>query len=102
MEERYLLGTSLFIEVGSNGRLFTLNGVGNKEKANLVTIVPAGRVPFQGGELAPVENGTVGKHAIEEYIHSYQAKVSPEAAPKPLIQQAYLLEIGIYTTEKPR
>lgn len=102
MEVRFALGTPLFIELGSKGRLFTLNGVGENGKANLVTIVPEGRVPFQGGELPLVENGTVGAKDIEQYIRSYQAKVSPDEAPRPIIQQAYLLEIGIYTTEKPR
>lgn len=98
---RYLLGTPLFIELGNKGRLFTLNGVGSKEKANLVTIVPVGKVPFQGGELPSVENGTVGEKDIEHYILSYLEKVSAEAAPRLTIQQAYLLESGIYTTEKP-
>jgi hypothetical protein len=101
MEKRYLLGTPLFIEVGNKGRLFTLNGVGNKEKANLVSIVPVGNVSFQGGELPLVKNGTVGEKAIEHYILSYLEKASAETTPRLTIQQAYLLESGIYTTKKP-
>jgi hypothetical protein len=103
MEERYLLGTPLFIEVGRRGKILMLNDVGSG-KANLVTVTPKGEVPFQGGELPLVKDGTVGEEDIEQYILSYLEKISDKEAPRITIRQGYFLETegqGIYTTEKP-
>lgn len=103
MEERYAPGTLLFVEVGGLGRILLLNCV-STEKVNLVTVTPAGEVPFQGGELPLIEKGTVGKNAVEHYIFSYLEKSNRGADQKITIQQGYFLKTegeGIYTTKQP-
>jgi hypothetical protein len=103
MEERYTPGTLLFVEVGGWGKILLLNCV-STEKVNLVTVTPAGQVPFQGGELPLIEKGTVGKNAVEHYIFSYLKKTSNQEVPKITVQRGYFLATegeGIYTTEKP-
>src|SRR5664280_1836 len=100
---RFAPGTPLFVEVGGKGKVLLLNAVGT-EKANLLSLAPKGEVPFQGGELPWIKQGTVGSKDLEHYILSYLKKVSSEATPKITIRQAYFLATegeGIYTTEKP-
>lgn len=100
---RFAIGTPLFVEVGGSGKVLLLNAVGT-EKANLVTIIPKGEVPFQGGELPLIKQGTVGEKELEHYIFSYLEKTSEQKVPKITLQQAYFLATegeGIYTTEKP-
>ena len=99
---RFAIGTPLFVEIGGSGKVLLLNAVGT-EKANLITLAPTGEVPFQGGELPFIKQGTVGEKDLEHYILSYLKKVSSET-PKITILQGYFLATegeGIYTTEKP-